>query len=293
MLVKGSVSIAQRLRISTLIVGLTVVSFATSAPELFVSLQAALEGRTNIVFGNIIGSNIANIAFVLAVTAMIFRLNISSETYRINYPFMLSISIMLSLFLYFFNVISVVFGYVFVLILICFLAFLIKKATADRNDSSDNFEIQYSLTYSISFIILGILSLKYGADWLVEGTIYIAKIFSVSDRVIAVTVVAIGTSVPELATSIVGAFKKEEDLVVGNLIGSNIFNILAVLGITSACFGLSIDDVRIITFDIPWMILISLVIGLFIYYKSAKVISRKEGFFLFALYIIYMYLSIS
>ena len=139
---------------------------------------------------------------------------------------------------------------------------------------------------------MGVLLLKYGADNLVDGAIAIATHFQVSDRIIAVTIVAIGTSIPELATSIVAALKKENNLAVGNLIGSNIFNILAVLGITSATQKIEIDDIAILEFDYLWMIAITFVVGLFIYTLSKRQISRKEGSILFLIYIAYIYFSV-
>ena len=293
-LVKGAVSLSAKLRISTLIVGLTIISFATSAPELFVSLQAAFEGKSDIAFGNVIGSNIANIALVLGITAMIFRVNISRQTLNFNYPVMLLSSIALAGVLYFINALSTAIGVVFIATLLLFLAYLVKQTKLDRVTNLHQEEAtKPSLLQSCGGILLGIVLLKFGADWLVEGTIYIAKSLNISDRIIAVSVVAIGTSIPELATSIVAALKKEENLAVGNLIGSNIFNVLAVLGITAAIKPLTVNDPQIISFDIPWMLGISFVLGIVIYVRSKYVISRKEGAFLLLLYLTYVFLLIN
>lgn len=293
-LVKGAVSLSAILRISTLIVGLTIISFATSAPELFVSLQAAFEGKSNIAFGNVIGSNIANIALVLGITAMIFRVNISKQMLNFNYPVMLLSSIALAVVLYFTNALSSTIGFVFVVTLLLFLAYLVKQTKLDRETNSHQEEEKKPfLLKSCGGILLGIVLLKFGADWLVEGTIYIAKSLNISDRIISVSLVAIGTSIPELATSIVAALKKEENLAVGNLIGSNIFNVLAVLGITAAIKPLTVNDLDIILFDIPWMLAISFVLGIVIYVWSKYVISRKEGAFLFLLYLTYIFFLIN
>lgn len=293
-LVKGAVSISIKLSISTLVVGLTIISFATSAPELFVSLQAAFEGKSNIAFGNVIGSNIANIALVLGITAMIFRVNISPQTLKFNYPVMLLSSVALATILYFTNALSTTIGFVFIGALILFLIYLVKQTRLDRAANSNQEEEKVtSLFKSIGSILLGMVLLKFGADWLVEGTIYIAKSLEISDRIIAVSVVAIGTSIPELATSIVAALKKEENLAVGNLIGSNIFNVLAVLGITAVINPLTVDDTQIICFDVPWMLGISFVLGIVIYVRSKYVISRKEGAFLLLLYLAYIFLLIN
>jgi cation:H+ antiporter len=298
LLVRGSVSLALKMRISTLVVGMTVVSFATSAPELFVSLQAVLNGSNDIAFGNVIGSNIANITLVLGVTALIFRVKISEQTATLNYPFLLLASLIFGGVLYYFNGIPQQVGFLFIFLLLLFTWLLISKSRKENlklaNDEDELLEeaSNDSLFKSIVFLIAGIIVLKFGADYLVEGTIAIAKKFEVSERVIAVTVVAIGTSIPELATSIVAAIKKEHNLALGNLIGSNIFNILAVLGVVASIKGITISDSAILSFDYVWMITIVFIIGLFIYAFSKRQISRTEGVLLLLSYISYLYFSI-
>ena len=295
LLVKGSVALAFKMRISTLVVGMTIVSFATSAPELFVSLQALLDGSSNIALGNVIGSNIANITLVLGITAMIFRVQISQQTISLNFPVLLASSLVFGGVLYYFNGVPQIVGYLFILALLLFVFILIKKSRKDYVKVEDELleEAKHDPLYkSIAFLLVGVLLLKYGADNLVDGAIAIAKNFEVSDRIIAVTVVAIGTSIPELATSIVAALKKENNLAVGNLIGSNIFNILAVLGISSAIHNITIDDAKILNFDYLWMIAITFVVGLFIYTLSKKQISRKEGSILVLLYLAYIYFTL-
>ena len=295
LLVKGAVALAFKMRISTLVVGMTIVSFATSAPELFVSLQALLDGSSNIALGNVIGSNIANITLVLGITAMIFRVQISQQTISLNFPVLLASSLVFGGVLYYFNGVPQIVGYLFILALLLFAFILIKKSRKDYVKVEDELleEAKHDPLYkSIAFLLVGVLLLKYGADNLVDGAIAIAKNFEVSDRIIAVTVVAIGTSIPELATSIVAALKKENNLAVGNLIGSNIFNILAVLGISSAIQNITIDDAKILNFDYLWMIAITFVVGLFIYILSKKQISRKEGSILVLLYLAYIYFTL-
>ena len=298
-LVRGSVAIALKMRISTLVVGMTIVSFATSAPELFVSLQAVLDGSSDIAFGNVIGSNIANITLVLGVTALTFRVQISEQTITLNYPVLLLSSLVFGGVLYYFNGIPQEVGFLFLFLLVVFSWVLISKSRRDiLNAATDEDEILLevsddSLFKSLGFLLAGIVLLKFGADYLVDGTIAIAKKFEISERVIAVTVVAIGTSIPELATSIVAALKKEDNLAVGNLIGSNIFNILAVLGVTASIKEINIIDAEIFTFDYMWMIAITLIVGLFIYTFSKSQISRKEGIVLLLIYISYLYFSLS
>jgi len=297
LLVRGSVALALKMRISTLVVGMTVVSFATSAPELFVSLQAVLNGSNDIAFGNVIGSNIANITLVLGVTALIFRVKISEQTATLNYPFLLLSSLIFGGVMCYFKGVPQEVGFLFIFLLLVFSWLLISKSRKENlklaieegellEASSD------SLFKSLGFLLAGIVLLKFGADYLVEGTIAIAKKFEISERVIAVTVVAIGTSIPELATSIVAALKKEHNLAVGNLIGSNIFNILAVLGVVASIKEIAIADSAILSFDYVWMITITFIIGLFIYAFSKRQISRTEGIVLLLIYISYLYFSL-
>ena len=291
-LVKGSVSLALRLRISTLVIGMTVVSFATSAPELLVSIGAALKGHTDIVFGNVIGSNIANIALVLGVSAVFFRLNISSQTKRISFPFLLLSSIVFGIMLYFCNGISFWIGVVFVISLVIFTTLIIRQSRQeDLQEDKDELLVEESknpIYKSISFVIVGIVLLKFGADYFVDGAIALAKVFSVSDRIIAVTVIAIGTSIPELATTVIAALKKEESLAIGNLIGSNIFNILAVLGLTALIKDIPLLDEQLFRTDYLLMMGLTIFLGGFIYLFSKNKISRIEGVILLVFYIVYI-----
>jgi cation:H+ antiporter len=207
-------------------------------------------------------------------------------------------SLVFGVILYFFNEISFWVGIVFVASLLFFTVLIIRQSrkenlkAAMQGDELLAQESQSPIYKSVSFLIVGVVLLKFGADYFVDGAIALAKVFSVSDRVIAVTVIAIGTSIPELATTVIAALKKEESLAVGNLIGSNIFNILAVLGISSAIRNITIDDVKILNFDYLWMIAITFVVGLFIYTLSKRQISRTEGSILFLLYIAYIYFTL-
>jgi cation:H+ antiporter len=302
LLVRSSVSIALKMRISTLVVGMTVVSFATSAPELFVSVESALLGITDITFGNIIGSNISNITLVLGLTAIVFRINISLKTKQFYFPTMLATSLLLGIVLYFFNEINLYVGLCFVVLLVLFIFSLIKTS---RKENSQNIKEEINSaaeipTYkAVFFMIAGILLLSFGANFLIEGTTLIAQEFGFTERVISVSLIAIGTSIPELATSLVAAFKKEENLAVGNLIGSNVFNILAVLGITSIIKPISLSPINheVVSFlnhplfsDFCWMISITILLGIFIYLMTKNTINHFEGFFLFSVYIVFIYL---
>ena len=295
LLVKGSVALSLKMRVSTLVIGMTIVSLATSAPEFFVSLQALVEGSSNIALGNIIGSNIANITLVLGVTAMIFSVQISKQTLRLNFPVLLISSLVLGAVLYYFNGVPQMVGYLFIISVVLFSFLLIKNSRQKNLIAEDKLlEVapQAPLYKSITFLIIGVLLLKYGADNLVDSAIAIATYFQVSDRIIGVTIVAIGTSIPELVTSIIAAIKKENNLAVGNLIGSNIFNILAVLGATSAIQNITIDDIAILYFDYITMIGVTFLVGGFVYCLSKREISRIEGSVLLIIYIIYISLAL-
>ena len=302
LLVRSSVALALKMRISTLVVGMTVVSFATSSPELFVSVKSAILGITDITFGNVIGSNIANITLVLGLTALVFRINISPKTKQFYFPTMLATSLLLGIVLYFFNEINLYIGLCFVVLLVLFTFSLIKTS---RKENSQNIQEEINSrteipTYkALLFMIAGILLLSFGANFLIEGTTLIAQEFGFTERVISVSLIAIGTSIPELATSLVAAFKKEENLAVGNLIGSNIFNILAVLGITSIIKPISLSPINheVVSFlnhplfsDFCWMISITILLGIFIYLMTKNTINHFEGFFLFSVYIVFIYL---
>ncbi|MDP7244883.1 MAG: calcium/sodium antiporter [Flavobacteriales bacterium] len=298
-LVKGAVSLALKLKISTFVAGMTIVSFATSAPELLVSLGAAIKGHTDITFGNVIGSNIANIALVLGLAAVLFRLNINPQTKKISFPFLFFSSLIFGLVVYFFNGIYFWVGVAFVILLVFFILYLIRQSrkeylqTAIVDDELFEKESQTSLYKSVLYLVIGIVFLKYGADYFVDGAIALAEVFSVSNRVIAVTVIAIGTSIPELATTVIAAIKKEESLAVGNLIGSNIFNILAVLGLTALIKDIPLVDVQLIRTDYLLMMGITIFLGVFIYLFSKNKISRKEGAFFLAVYIAYIIYTFS
>ncbi len=301
LLVRSSVSIALKMRISTLVVGMTVVSFATSSPELFVSIQSALLGFTDITFGNVIGSNISNITLVLGLTAIVFRINIAQKTKNLYFPVMLAISLLLGIVLYFLNEINLYIGLCFVVLLGLFTFLLIKKYREENLQdikAEINSKIEISICKVILFMFLGILLLSFGANFLIEGTTLIAQDFGLTERIISVSLVAIGTSIPELATSLVAAFRKEENLAVGNLIGSNIFNILAVLGVTSIIKSVSLSPINneAVSFlyhplfsDFCWMIFTTILLGVFIYFSTKNRITHFEGFFLFSVYVVFIF----
>jgi cation:H+ antiporter len=291
LLVIGSVSIAAKVRISKLVIGLTIVSFATSCPELFVSFKAFLSGSSDIVFANIIGSNIANICLVLAITAIILNVKISQQTLKFDYLFLLFSTLFVAFFLILNYKISQFLGIILLLLLLSFLIFTILKSRKEEKNSKDELKVDdnesISASKSIFYLVSGILLLKFGADFLVDGVIEIAKKFNISERIIGITIVAIGTSIPELVTSIVAAFRKEVDLAVGNIIGSNIFNLLLVLGTTSLLRDIPIEDSKVIL-DYTIMFFITVFLGLLLLAKPRYILTRNKGFLLLLIYLIYV-----
>ncbi len=288
-LVKGGVLLGNRYRISTLVIGVTIVSFGTSAPELFVSLTSAIKGYPEIAIGNVIGSNIANIALVLAVTAIIFPIPVKKNSVKTDTPFMLLISLLLYLFILNHNL-GVFEGIIFVVGLIAYIVFSIYFSKKNNDYIDKHLHSKQPHWSIIVLMILGsALGLALGSNLLVKNAEIIARDMGVSDRVIAISIVALGTSLPELATSAIAAFRKEMDISIGNIIGSNIFNILGVLGITSIVKPIPIDN-YFIHVDIFWMLGISVLLFLFILPFQGGKITRIKGLILFMVYAVYIYL---
>ena len=298
-LVRGATALALRFNISTLVVGVTVVSFGTSAPELFISLTAALDGHSDIAIGNVIGSNIANLALVLGVTAAIFHIKVSQNSIRIDWPVMMGATLLFTLFILDEDprTLSKWEGIVFVTALTVFVTWLIRKSRKDElarvGDQKKFIEGQSHLSIwkIIAFLVAGCIALALGAELLINGAVGIAEDMGISERLISLTVIAFGTSVPELATSIIALLKRESDISIGNLIGSNIFNILGILGVTAIFtevinkHPLTFSDPDLF-YDIWWMIGIGL--AAFIFMKSQKRIKHWEGMVLLALYVVYI-----
>ena len=294
LLVRGSVNLATKFKISRLVAGMTIVSFATSSPELFVSLEAIFSESSDIVFGNIIGSNIANIALVLGCTALFFNINISEKTLKLDFPFLFFATISVGYILYFLGTISFFIGLILLIILSAYLYYIVSNSRKEIRDEVKNEVIDKNTSYLNSFICLisGIFLLKYGADFLVSSAIDIALLLNIEERVIAVTIVAIGTSIPELATSIVAALKKEVDLAVGNIVGSNIFNLLAVLGTTALFKEIEIMNPTILSFDYLFMIILTIIFGVLIYILNRGKLDKIKGAFLLLIYFGYIYVSL-
>ena len=296
LLVRGATQIALRLRISPLVVGLTIVAFGTSAPELFVSIQSALAGSPDLAMGNVIGSNICNLALVLGITALIFPVKVQADSIKIDWPMTMGSSILLYL-LVRENLITSYEGVLFIFILTAYTIFIIRKSRKENNVPQLGVEVPETLSLptpvlwkNVFFIALGTVGLALGSDWLVNGAQAIAFEFGVSERVIGITILAVGTSLPELVTSVVASIRKETDIAVGNLMGSNIFNILSILGITSIIQEIRVSDV-IINSDMIWMLLITFLIFPMMVHK--REVGRIEGFILLGIYGFYLFNVIS
>lgn len=301
-LVKGAVGLAKAVKISPLVIGMTVVAFGTSAPELIVSITTALEGNSGIAVGNVIGSNIANIALVLGATVLILPITVDRQTKVVDLPVM-----MLATGLFFWvaydGKIEFYEGFMLFLTLLAYLGYMaiqtvrrrkerlaneLKKVSDDEPFGLDEYKDE-PFWKSISFLLLGFIGLYFGAEWFIEGAKGIAEYFLSNnpdkDIIIGVTVVALGTSTPELVASTVAAYRKQTDLSIGNLIGSNIFNIFAVVGITSMVRPIEVSQ-NAMDFDMWWMVGVALLMCFSIF--TGGMIRRWEGVVMLLTYVAYI-----
>jgi len=288
-LIRGSASLAIKLGITPLVVGLTVVAFGTGTPELVVSLKAAIIGNSTISLGNVVGSNIANIAFVLGFSAIIRPLDVNVIVIRKEIPILIGLSILLILLLLD-GELDLIDGLIFVLGIIFYTIVNIKMARKERNIEVKNefkksLETRLGVSVSIILIVGGLGLLILGANLFVNNAIAIAKAIGVSDAVVGLTIVAFGTSLPELITAAVASYKKEPDIAVGNVVGSNIFNILGILGVTALISSVNAGDLNY--FDFGIMLFTAII--LLPLSKTGFKISRLEGLFLVSGYIVYIY----
>ena len=296
LLVEGASSLARLLGISPLIVGLTVVAFGTSAPELAVSIQSSLQGQTDLAIGNVVGSNILNILLVLGVAAIITPINVHERLVKLEVPIMIAVSVLL-LVLSFDGTLDRLDGLLLFSGILLYIFFTIKthnKANVSESEAEQESPAGvYTIILQLLFIIIGLGLLVQGSQWLVDGAVVVAKLFGVSEFVIGLTIISIGTSLPELATVVIASLKKEEDLVAGNVIGSNIFNILLVLGVTSliAPNGIAISEAAI-GFDMPIMIAVAFAC-LPIFFAGYEIKRWEGGLFLgfYVAYTTYLFLN--
>jgi len=289
-LVRGSSSVALRLGVTPLVVGLTIVAFGTGSPELAVSIGSALNGNSGLALGNVIGSNISNIALILGIAAVIKPLSVKAEIVRRETPVMIVVTAFLWLLLYD-GELSRIDGAIltFGAVAYTFLTYYLSKQK-QKKGVEEEFEEAYTqpkgaVWKDAVFIILGLILLVLGANLLVDGAITVAKYFGLSEVIIGLTVIAVGTSLPELATSAIAAKKGEADVALGNAIGSNVLNILAVLGITALIQPISLEGVR--TLDLGVMLGSAILLNVLLGRKF--ILDRLEGLILIIGYLIYVY----
>ena len=296
-LVRGASRLAGALGISPLVIGLTVVAFGTSSPELAISIKAALSGQANIALGNVIGSNIFNVLFILGLSALIAPLIVSQKLVRFDVPVMIGVSVLV-LVLSMDQTLGSIDGLILLAGLIAYIGFLIYETRSEKVAIRAEYDQEFGLSdvavetapigwvKNIAFVLVGLAALVLGSRWLVESAVSIAEYLRVSELVIALTIIAAGTSMPELVTSIVASLRGERDIAVGNVVGSNIFNLVAVLGLSIIVSptGIGVSPAMLL-FDMPIMIAVAFAC-LPIFFTGGK-ISRAEGGVLFAYYVAY------
>ena len=294
-LLKGAVDLSLKLNISKIVVGLTVVSFATSAPELIVSIKSALDGYPDIAVGNVIGSNIGNIGLVLGAVLLINPIIVKPSFYKMDLPFLYVASFVLFSSLFFFEATDRLQALFYILVLVLFIFSLIRFSKKNKTVIDLDIEPESNANnYKIfGILVLGGVALWGGSELLVKGAVSLATSFGVTERIIAITVVSIGTSIPELASSIIAAVKKESDISVGNIVGSNIFNVLSVLGITSLIQPIEKIDSQLITQDIYWMLLFALILIPLCFLPPTHQVSKPSGLLLLLTYFMFLYFPIS
>lgn len=287
-LLKAAVALSINLSIPKIVIGMTVVSFATSAPELIVSIKSALMGHPDLAMGNVIGSNIANLALVLGIVILIEPIIVTKNFFRIDWPIMF-LSTMIFYFFIKNNNLTINEGFILFTLLIAvliFLLFLQKNNIVD--DSSLVSEVSNKKVILLLFFGGGI-ALWLGSEMLIKGSVSLAQEIGISERIISISIISIGTSIPELSASLVAIFRKEKAISLGNLIGSNIFNILAVMGITAMIQPIVFFDQKLIESDFLWMIFISVLILPLAYIPKRMKLGRIEGAILLCCYAIFIY----
>lgn len=289
LLVDGGISLAKKYKIPSIIIGMTIVAFGTSAPEFVVSVIASINGNGPLAFGNIIGSNVTNILLVLGISAIICPLAVDRFTVLRDIPYSLVATLVCFFMVVRSDVIDRTDGYILLALFVYFLfyTFFNRNKVASADEHAEVMDMKVKKTFvSVSFITLGVLGLALGGKLVVEGAVQIAMLFGIKESVIGLTIVAIGTSLPELATSIVAAFKKQSGIAIGNIIGSNIFNLLFIFGISAV-----INPIKLPTFayfDVIFASIATLALFLFVYAKKPHKLTRLHGTMFILLYIGYI-----
>lgn len=291
-LLKSAVALSLRLNIPKIVIGMTVVSFATSAPELIVSIKAALDGFPDLSLGNVVGSNIANLGLVLAVTVIMGSIDVRKSFYTTDWPVMIVASLLFCGFIYFDGALQQYEGIIMVVMLFVFLVYLLRFQKTAVVDEMPEDDVPLPLYKVVLFLGIGGTALWGGSELLIDGAVGMASSFGVSDRVIGITIVSVGTSIPELAASVIAVLKKEKAISLGNLIGSNIFNLLAVLGITSIITPITVMDEGLLSSDIFWMLGISFLILPLVFIPKGLRLGWRDGLILLAFYATFIYFTI-
>lgn len=302
-LVLGASGVAKKLRISEMVIGLTIVAMGTSMPELMVSLTSAIEGYADISLGNIVGSNLVNVLFILGLCAIIKNLAISKESRKVDIP----LSLLVTILLFFFclnggteKIISRTEGIILLVVFVIYLGYLLINARKIEKDDNKKVveektikENKNNKTFILNCvkIIVGIIALKFGADFVVDNAVIVAETIGISEKIIGVTIIAIGTSLPELVASVTAVLRNENDLAVGNIVGSNIFNILLILGVSSTIspihYSLSYN------FDMILLIAITILLAIFPFIGKEKYsLERSEGIIFCLIYLAYILMLI-
>jgi cation:H+ antiporter len=299
-LVDGASALARRLRVSSLIIGLTVVAFGTSAPELGVNLYASFQGTTDIAINNILGSNIFNILFILGISAIIYPLFVREDTVWKQIPLTLFAAVVLGILAndslidqVSLSVLTRIDGIILLIFFMIFMYYVFETARRERKEGREptTGTRQYGLIKTISFIVLGLVCLSLGSKWMVDGAVKLAEALGASQSLIGLTIVAIGTSLPELATSATAAYKKNTDIAVGNIVGSNIFNIFFILGVSSVVTPLPFDTASNINTGVTIIASALLFIAMFTGAKR-HLLERWEGIIFITLYVGFIAYSI-
>lgn len=292
-LLKSAVALSLRLNIPKIVIGMTIVSFATSAPELIVSIKAALDGFPDLALGNVVGSNIANLGLVLAVILLLGSIEVRKSFYTTDWPMMMVASLIFFGFIFFDGKLVAYEGAIMVVGLFLFLVYLLRFQKTAVVEEAHEDDIPLPLYKAVFFLGIGGAALWGGSELLVSGAVGLANSFGVSERIIGITVVSVGTSIPELAASIIAIIKKEKAISLGNLIGSNIFNIMAVLGITSLITPIEVMDQRLLSNDIFWMLGISFLIFPLVFFPKGLRLGWRDGTVLVVVYAAFLYFTIT
>lgn len=291
-LVNGASAIGRRFRISEMVIGLTIVSFGTSLPELLVTTVASFNGQAELGIGNILGSNIANVLIILGIAALIRPLPIPRDTYFIEIPFSVLAALLLgflanaNIFYSGHNTIGRQEGGIMLYFFFLFMVYIFVVARNKKSEQEEPVVVQ-PMIKSVLYIVAGVVALYFGGGWVVDGATKIALLFGISESVIGLTIVAVGTSLPELVTSAVAAYKNNTDMAVGNAIGSNIFNILWIIGFTSVLTPIPFSDHS--NQDILMVLISTSALIMAVLIGKLPRISRWEGGIFLAIYIIYLY----